>query len=347
MFRLTSWAALALTCVIPAQGSFVSPVALTSTEGISQNTFPFNAPFHYMQVHGDMRSKVLVIKGMSFRRDGKTTTNGALRTLEIEVNFGASDFAQTSSTYASNFTGTPTQVFKRGKVNFPAWPAPVSSPSPWDAQVPFNNGTYLHLGTADLAWEWITHSTTSTGYYLADATSAGDQRGTYTRLGTGCRATGQSRTMLATSYFAVRRATNQLLYAATCSYGTASASGAILVGTSNPNLPLPICGPATLYTDALLTIPVVSSTSGSLNTGAGLTIPFNASYAGLKAYTQIYTADANLGPLPVAVSNGVESVVPAAPPPLSLLHRIYARNSPTATSGTLAKNNGLVTRFDL
>lgn len=45
-------------------------------------------------------------------------------------------------------------------------------------------------------------------------------------------------------------------------YGAVSAAGAILVGATDPNIPFPVCGPKTLYTNAAVTIPAGSDRSG-------------------------------------------------------------------------------------
>ncbi len=336
----------AFGCVLSAQ-SLISPVGHAGTEGNSNNTYPFNATFHYMQVHADLRGKVLPIKGMSFRRDGTLSSPYAGRTLDIEVWMGDSDFSAISGTYANNFTGTKANVFKRAKISTPAWPKPPSAPASFDFSVPFNNGVFLYVGATDFAWEWVTHSTTSTQTYPADAvTQTGTVNGPYSVNGTGCVATGQTRNFRATAYLSTYRSPDRVRYYAYNNYGRASSPGAILVGATNPNTPFPVCGPARLYTDAGITIPGLTNASGYFNSGTNIYVPWNAAYTGVKLYTQSYCLDAAQGPLPVAVTNGVESTVPALGPLPGSFARIFSRGNPNATTGNVGKHYAVVTRFD-
>lgn len=336
------------SCIAVAQStSLVSPATLATTEGNSNNTFPFYRPFHYMQIHGDLRGKVMVMKGLSFRRDGNLSSNYAGRTIEIEVWFGNSDLSKISNTYASNFTGTKTNVVKKAQFNAPAWPKPPSKPAAFNFNIPFNNGLFIYTGANDLAWEWVTHSTTATGTYPADAHAQyGTLNGRSTRTGTGCIATGQTRAMNLYGYFTTYRGPDRVRFYNYCYYGVATAAGAFLVGPTNPNLPFPVCGPQRLYTDASLAIPATANASGYMTTGTSITIPWNAAFVGASLYSQAYTADANKGPLPVSVSNGLQTIVPALAPLPGAYARIYSYNAPGATTGTIGKGYAVVTRFD-
>ena len=90
-----------MSCALSAQTSVVSPVGYGTKEGNSNNTFPFYDIFRYMQLHGDLKGKPRLIKGQSFRRDGRLGrfSLANARTLEIEVWIGEGDLSKISSTY--------------------------------------------------------------------------------------------------------------------------------------------------------------------------------------------------------------------------------------------------------
>lgn len=336
-------AVLALAGLASAQSSLISPVEVASREGSNNNTYPFNATFRYMQIHGDLRGNLQLIQRMSFRRDGLLTATSASRSLDIELSIGDSDYANRSTTFASNFTSTPSMVFS-GTVNFPSLPQPVSMPGPYAAVVSFT-APWLYVGTADLAWDWVTRSTSSTGSYYGDAhRELSSSYGSSLALGTGCTAGGQILPMQLTTYVRAITSSNLFNFTSRGKYGAGGAIGAILLGQTNPKLPFPICN-RTLYTDGLLSLPITASTTGTFGI-SNQTLPYAAAFAGVKFYSQAYTADATQSPLPVAVSNGVESVVPALPGNLGKYCRIYSRLNPMATTGSISDNYALVTRFD-
>jgi hypothetical protein len=179
-----------------------------------------------------------------------------------------------------------------------------------------------------------------------DAVSSGGAKsGPYTLLGTGCTATGQTSTMIARAYLTTFRSPDRVRYYCYTNYGTKTAAAGILVGLKNPNAPFPICNKI-LYTNAdLVTIAATSSATGYFNSTTGLYFPWNPAFAGLKIYSQTYTADAAMGPIPVAMSNGVESTIPTLGPKPGAYARIYSYNNHTATSGSLGNGYSLVTQF--
>lgn len=344
----TSMAVAILGCAVFAQTSLVSPVGFDTKEGNGNNTYPFYDTFHYMQIHGDLRNKVLLIKGQSFRRDGNLSGSYASRTLEIEIFMGNSDLSKISSTFANNYLGTRTMVLKKTMVNTPSWATkPATPPAAFDFSLPFGSA-WVYTGTTDLVWEWVVHSTTAPRkVYPADSVSTGRAvTGPYTRLGVGCTATGQTRVMLATAYLQTYRSPDRVRYYCYTSYGRANSTAATLLGLTNPNATFPICGPKRVYTDAMLTIPATSSATGFFNSGTSLYFPWNPALTGMKTYSQTYTLDGNQSPLPVAVSNGVESTVPVLGPKPGAFARIYALGNPTALSGGVGSGYALVTRFD-
>jgi hypothetical protein len=341
-----SIAVAVLSCTAAAQ--LVSPATHLSTEGNSNNTYPFYGnTFHYQQVQGDIRGNVQIVKQIAFRRDGTISISSAAKTVTAELWMGHGDHATVGTTYANNYDAAGrTQVVPNGPINLPAMPAkPTSPPAAFTAIIPFKT-SFIYLGTKDLVWEYSCSASSSTASYIMDAVSSGRAvSGPYTLLGTGCTATGQTRPMVARAYLTTFRSPDRVRYYCYTNYGTKSAAAGILVGLKNPNAAFPICNKI-LYTNAdLVTIGAMSRTNGYFNSTTGLYFPWNAAFAGLKIYSQTYTADAALGPIPVAVSNGVESTIPGLGAKPEKYARIYSYNNHTATSGSLGNGYSIVTQF--
>lgn len=254
---------------------------------------------------------------------------------------GVVDFASITTTFASNYdTAGATVVLPATTVNLPAMPAkPTTPPAAFTASIPFAT-PYIYTAQKALVWEWVMTSSSTTASYVMDAHSgAATLTGAQTALGTGCTATGQTSPMTADASLTTT-ATN-ISYTASTTFGRANSAGATLIGTNNPNAAFPICN-GTLYTNALVTVPALSDANGAFTTGA-LAFSYSPALNGMKVYTQTYTADAAQGPIPAAVSNGVESIIPALPQQYA---RIYASGNATATTGSLGLAYSVVTRFD-
>jgi hypothetical protein len=115
------------------------------------------------------------------------------------------------------------------------------------------------------------------------------------------------------------------------------------VGFSDPALQINLCHGELVHTDAaLMALPVTTSPTGTATTPA-VTVPFQLVYTVFTPTAQAASLDASQ-PLGLAVSNGIASIVPPLLP-LVTIGRIYASGAPAATSGTLSKTSGLVTRF--
>lgn len=340
MLRIAQ-ALVILSSLASAQSSLISPVEYANLGGIPAND-PFGRVGRFMQVHGDLRGRSLLMKGLSFRPGGSSAYTS--HTVDMEIWLGPGDFAKLSSRYASNYLAAPTQVFKRAKVNTPPRPVNLTSPAPFDFRLLFQS-TFLHSGRQDLTVDLIVHATTwSTGDYLTDtAIFSGTVIGKYKALGTGCIVNGTS-PMTAEAYQATELSPPRVRYYCFTRNAPRNSPGAILVGLKNLAVAFPICGPKTLYTDALVTLPVFAGSGGYFGTGYGPTVPWQPTMAGVKLFTQSYALDSTQRPLPVAVSNGVESITPnlATMPDYAAIQS----NNPAAIIGTVRPGRATVIRFD-
>jgi hypothetical protein len=103
----------------------------------------------------------------------------------------------------------------------------------------------------------------------------------------------------------------------------------MLVGDTNPNLPIPgLCTP-TLYVSPILIVVGIANASGTMilpNTN----IPFDPALIGATIFSQAFSDDPGQAVLPFAASQGVRSVI-SNPSPYRII-RIYAPDV-NATSG--------------
>src|SRR5262249_48919899 len=129
-----------------------------------------------------------VLKALSWRRDCLLATTGVHtpRTLDVEFFLGDGDYLMISSTYASNYTNTPSNVFLRKNLNCPDHTTlPDFQPAPWDVPAVFDT-PYVYLGLKDLTWEAVVYSATSTVGYYCDAYTQTTLAAGFSTSGTGC-----------------------------------------------------------------------------------------------------------------------------------------------------------------
>ena len=351
-------AILALAIPAASQKTIVSPLGYDKLEANSGNTFPWWRPFHYMQGHGDLKGKPMLVKGMNFRPNGTSTNTTALaRTVDCTIWAGEADGAKVTGNFATNWTGKPTVVFPAGRINAPDWvrvgaPPP---PLPFNFKIPYKT-PMAYTGRNDLTWEVVITATSQTGGYYADALSGGaSANGGYTMIGKGCIASDQTRTNDARCYF-LSYGDNRVRHYCYV-YGSYRDQPAVmLMGFKNPNIPLPLCNatPAMkLYTDAVFAFPAATAgqppgksraSDGYWNTGMKY-FPYVTGMDKVTCYSQAASIDPKAA-TGVTLSNGVSSTIAAPPAPPPPVYRIYARGTPTAATGGLTNGYALVTQFD-
>lgn len=332
---------------LSAQSFVVSPTAYELHEGSGNNLIPFyTGQARYQQIHGDLKNMVRSISGIGFRRDGtsaSSTSNGP-RTFDLELLAGDADFATFTTTFATNFVNPPTNVFLRKPVNAPDHgPQPDVLPAPWDFNMVFDV-PFVYTGTKDLLWELVLYSLN--GSYALDAAqgNATKMLGGFQTTGTGC--TTSNGTMKLRSAFETSSTANTLSMAWSILAGPSNAISTILVGITNPNVPvLGLC--ERLYTDALvLQLTGTTSASGTLTT-TPLVVAFNPAYVVLKLTSQAASLDPSQPGLGLSASNGNEVLVPPAPTNFPVT-RLFAYGAGSATAATGSRETysyGLVTRF--
>ena len=332
-----------------AQSYLYSPTVCDFHEGTSQNTYPFHTSFHYQQVHADTKGTIKLITGLAWRRDCIQSFTGVHtpRTLDAELIMGDGNFATTSGTFASNYTNTPVKVFNRKNLNCPDHTvAPEFQPAVWDVTALFDT-PYVYLGTQDLVYEIVVHSSTSTVGYYCDAYVPTSLAGGFSSAGGGC--TTSNGVMRLRSNIVSTTTTNAWTASWAVTGGPSSRTTAVMVGFTNPSLTLPgLCSPARLYTDnALFTLTGTTTAAGaiaSLPTPA-LSVPFTQSLVGLILTAQAASIDPTQPGLGVSASNGNAVQLPPQMPASAQIGRVYAFGSPSAATGTWETTTALVTRF--
>ena len=344
---------LVVAATAAAQSYTVTPSAVGTGEGNSNNTFPWSfSTGRYQQIHGDLRGTVRTITALSLRRDGSLPAfaSATARTIDAEYFMADSDYAVASATFATNYAGTAMNVVTRKMINLPDWTAATPQPAPWTFTVPLDT-PFVHTGVKDLVWEVVIHSNTATGTYPADTYQATlSNSGTHLSTGstTGCLATGRTSRMTLSASQTTNWTTQLMTLSYTGSQAPASAGSAFLLGTVNPNLVVPILC-ANLYVDQVfLSINATASSTGTFSSGT-ISVPYNPVLVGFKIHAQGAALDAGqTAGLPVAVTNGLQTTfaaMPPAPTNADKVARIYASGSASATTGSLGTYYGLVVQL--
>jgi hypothetical protein len=345
MHKLTTLAAVALCAAASAQ--VTSPIGYDTTEGNSNNTFPFfSSLFHYQQIHGDIRGTPRQIRALGFRRDGTLGAGSyGARTVTLDMWLGDANLAAVTGTFASNFIGMPTQVIANKPFNLPDYSNPFPSiPSPVD-QIIVLDAPYVHTAINDLCWEVQLLSNTNTAGRFMDAasgTGGGTQVGSFTSHGTGCTTSTGTMTLRNGTNFTTNATTMNFGWATT--FGPPSAATTVLLGIANPNLPLPgLCGGGRVHVSpVLVTINGTTSAAGAWTTPT-ISTPHNPALVGFAIFAQSASADGTQPGLPIAASNGVRSVITDTAKRCDVT-RVYLSGS-NGPVGTVGVNYGLVTLF--
>lgn len=335
---------LLLSATLGAQSHTVSPPGFASQPGDFQSTDPFfDAAARYQQVHGDVATPATV-SAISLRQAQWPVRSMPARTLDAELWIGAGDEAAMTSTFASNWLGSPAIAMQRRSVNLPDWSqAPASSPAPWSVTFPFDQPTTVGTN-GDLLWELRIHSTTHAGFYWADAYQAqGIALGRGGPVGTACTASMFPFPVTFQVELQARRATREFAIQAVSVNYPPNEAGAFFIGVQDSSLAIPgLCAP--LRVTPLFGIPATVSGRGVLPFTIA-TWPFDPAAVGFGLRLQAAAMDPGRPGLPVVLSQAWVGSLPDLPPAGHPVRRLIA-SSATATSGRLdVIPAALITRF--
>jgi hypothetical protein len=338
-------AALAAALPLSAQ-LIVSPASVATTEGNSNNTFPFNNIFRYQQVHGDLRGTPFAMKGIQIRGDG--SFNSAARTVDMEIFVSNGPYVGFSQVFDRNHGPVRINVFTRKMVNLPAFTIPMPPPAAFTAIFPFDT-QYPHTGNFDVVWEARIYSNTSTASYIMDANSntpADVASRSATLFGTGCVATGRTLAMAAGSQFHTYRMANSHAAVFWSVNGPATTPSTILIGTTALDLPIP--GACTnLYVSPMVAFGGSTDADGLFAIG-----PFHAAYDPALVGASLISQGAGLDParadpIKLSASNRATNSFPAqSTGSAALIRRLWLSGNPTGPVGSMDANYGVVIGFD-
>ncbi|MCA8954630.1 MAG: hypothetical protein KDC87_01070 [Planctomycetes bacterium] len=341
-------ASLALACSTVGQTKYASsPAGSEYQPGNTNNTYPFyGASSTYQQIHDavDMAAlngrQPMVLNGMEFRP--AATFNIPARSWNAQITLGVTTqtAATMSTTYASNFTSTPTIVLPYTNLSGAAGKGVGSTvPNAWLWRFPFTTIFPYVAAQGNLCWEWRHNNATATVTPLDAMSSSYAGSPTVTsNFGTGCTATGRSSPASASLTIAGGNITAAL------KDGASSAAAFLAIGLVRSNTSIGWCAP--LYTAPAILVGGSTDAAGAWTAGTAPTSVLTApSYA--EIYTQYAFADAGLSS-GIGLSD-LAGVGTAANGGLYCA-RLYTINTSgnggeTATTGTKTSQYGLVTGF--
>lgn len=290
--------------------TLTSPAAVTTVDGASNSAFPFTATSNrFQQTITDFKGSPRLFKSVALRPDqGYSCPNCVTRTVEVQITMAHTDITKTTTTFASNYIGTPVVVFPRQKVTLPTRKGPYGSVPAPDFTFIFKT-PFPYDGKQDFLVDIQTWNASPSGtgneYY-------GDYASTRTyaqrvSIGTGCTATGKSAAMSIGSYCSSQPDSNNNASHRFYWYGANAVdngAGLIIAGVKNPNLTVPgLC--TNLYADFVLLFPVTFDAAGAYS--LVIYAPFEPGWVGATVYAQAMAIDTGRTGIPLSLSNGVSS----------------------------------------
>lgn len=339
----------ALVSAAVAQTYHISPVQSATTEGSSNNIFPWaSGARRYQQIHSDMPTTPMRIVSIGFRHNATTSASTGTRTIDMEMSMGRGvGYDQVRLTFDANYVGASKMtVIARKTINMMGGATVSPGPCPFDPNLDVKlDAPYLHLPTDSLLWDVTIYSNTVSGTFQAmDADASSVTSATSTTFGTGCTATGRTSAMSLALAGADNGGVVGLLF--TVANAPSTAPVIMIIGTTEIDVPIPgLC--SNLYTDLLLLIPFgASSATGAL--AEALVAP-NPGAGSLSA--QALSIDVGQTGLPFVVSNRRTVTIPAANTTkvLKVTRLTNTDGNSAATKATLFTTSsigyGLPTRF--
>ncbi|MCC6671600.1 MAG: hypothetical protein IT458_11095 [Planctomycetes bacterium] len=341
---------LALGFSSAAQGpvvTYITPRGAEFFEGSSSSDIMLGnwaAQTRTQQVDNNLVGQPLpFVRFIGWRRNGSSNA-GAAKTTNLTVICSHADYNTVTNTFATNYKDQPVTVFTKKPVNLPDWNAPSgSTPSPFNVILPFDT-PFLYNGTDALLYD-VLNENNPLGTYSQDWIS-GTMPHTYgaypTDLGGGC--TTANGPMV--HRCALRANATVLELGFKVSGAPASANVVMLIGASDPALPIPgLCG--VLHTQPVLDLALTpASAAGNIAISFPVRTPWSPALAGITLYTQAVAPDAGQSGLPIAISNGLRSDTPATGGAGAInVKRIYHTSSVTAATGTGPSVSAVPTLF--
>ena len=336
---------LALCSVVAAQG-VTSPKGLDTTEG--NTTFShFGGTRRLQQLEAEYVGTPIVVQTLAWRRNGGGSSATSVRTFDLTVEMGRTNFAAISHAMDQNYLpGTRTTVFGPTQVNFPDWSVAAPTPAPFDFSVTLAT-PYVYTGTDALVIDFSYANNSSTGGLTIDRHFTGPTSPTAgTALSTGCIASTQSAAFGHTAFMSnldsaptVENGMRFRFAGTNCPAGPV----VLMLDGVNQNLAGVLC--TTLHASPVVTITQVVPAGGTM---PDLSLGFRHSLgiAGATLYSQLVAIDAAQTPFPVVLSNGRSTTMPVNPFATAVPRSAYIWATLPANTATAFIGGGIVMKLN-
>lgn len=341
--RTTSWFMVAL-CGAAAAQTRTLPIGYQGRPGEwSAGTgvgYPFgeSANFEYQEVHTDWTGTVVPpLNGIGFRRGPNRAANTTAvgHAIDMTLSMGPGDTNAFTSTFATNYVGSPTVVFATRTISMPDWALPSLPRELFSLVVPLD-APYAVNTQYDFIWHLLVENSSlpdiGASFYYADRT--GSRTATPTLLGAGCTATGRTAPITLAMAFTNTGGAMSMSYSG--SNYPASAPVVLHLGLAELNQPVAgLC--ASVHARPDLALPLGSTTAAGVLTPRTLPLPFVRALRHSLLYMQAVAPDAGQPGIPLVLSEGREGGVPCGP----VFKYVYS-TSPPAPIGNGPFNAGSV-----
>lgn len=345
---LCGTAALALS--LPLSAQFSSPPG--RTQGVNAgnssvlSTQPFSAGTggrRFQYIVGDLTSGAQTISTLRLQSDSSTTTVG--RSIDMLVLMGHAPVGTAitpSTTYANNYSGTPTTVLDDGSGGHALQVSLPTTPNGYDAiPIPLNH-TFAYNGTDELIVDFNTINSTSTGSYSLDVESGTTTPsvGTFSYNGlVGCIVPPNTSMQ---DIFAINPTTSGGM--TSCNQymddGPPNSVGILAIGFTDPNSNFGglLCAPLRASPD-IANYFVTTDANGDVGSSSNrIPVAFPDTFAPFTFYTQFVIIDPARGApeLGVSLSDAVQwNVTPPAARPRRMIYSTSSNSSTTGSSSQL------------
>ena len=307
---------LVLIATAPLAAQVTSPRGFDTIEG--NNLFlHWAAPRRFQQLDQSNAGTPMVVSAIAWRRDGSVVQSAPAHVFDLQVDMGHGDFGAIHQKLDENFRpGSRTTVFNQVRVAFPDWSANLGAPAPFDFRIQLTSPFAYH-GNDALVIDFSYANSTATSVIQTDR----EFNGTFapsqgSRLGTGCVASGMASPFTHVAYMAnndvVPVPAYGMRFGLAGSNAPAGAPVLLFLDYQDRGLSGLLC--STLHC-----LPVVSLTLSADATGLlpnlDLGFAHDASLAGASVYSQLLAIDLGQSPIPLVVSNGEQTSMPAVATP--------------------------------
>lgn len=334
---------LCLATSLAAQNYLSSPAGYLTTESsgsLVSSSHPFyaaNTRFQYLDASNHGSPKTFQV--LEIRRDGGATYTMPARTVYVALIMAHTNVATATTTFASNYSGSPTTVIARKSFNLPDLTTlPPSQPAPWgQIAFPFDSASFFaYDGVQDLLFEFQCDGVTPvSSLYSLDTVDApsvpGTGTGSYINSSDACLTPGNTSKFWIYYQAPTTDSGSQSTLKNYALRGVPNAPGVWAIGLSDLNLGGIFC--ATLHSSCDVMIPVTFDAAGNIGSSTApqtLTFPYPGNFT---AVTQFACLDASQTPQPLALSDAAKNNVVAYAPVLTA--RISATSTTTPPTGLL------------